>query len=249
MADILSRVPGLWRRIRIVPAPGAVTAGLEDDVHRFHLRLRHDGVTITTVEAEAVRHPWTACIGAPGKLGKDLTGLTLAKVAATPAPEHCTHLRDLAILAAAHARDDGETLLDMHVADRDATGRTVARLHANGAPRLEWHLDGTLVTPPSAQAGRDLRQLSRWSPELPAALAELAHALRRAVFVSGARAFDPPPGQSGADIDPGRVGACFNFRAPQVQATTRRDNWRHDFTRLGGTPLAGFDPTLSLPRA
>lgn len=243
------RPPGLWRRIRIVPTPGHVTAGLEDDVHRFHLRLHHAAGAVTAVAAEAIRHPWTACVGAPAKLVEDFTGRPLAEVAATSAPEHCTHLRDLAVLAAAHAGDAAETLLDMHVADRDAAGRTRATLAQNGVAMLDWHLDGSVLVAPSDQAGRDLRQLSRWQQVLTPQLAELAHALRRAVFVAGARAFNPPPGQKGTELGDSRVGACFNFSPAQLPDTVRRENWRGDFHADGGTPLAGFDPAAAMPAA
>ncbi|MBU6267841.1 MAG: hypothetical protein KGN34_09895 [Sphingomonadales bacterium] len=239
-------VPGLWRRIRIVPAAEHVTAGLEDDIHRFHVRLRHADGLVTAVEADAVRHPWTGCLGAPGKLGQDFTGRPLADVARTVPGDHCTHLRDLAVLAAAHAADSAETHLDMHVADRDAAGRTTAVLSENGTPMLEWPLAGTMIIA-GPHAGRDLRHLSRWQSDLTPRETELAHALRRAVFVSGARAFDPPPGQTGAELADNRVGACYNFSAPQRHTTTRREGWKGDFHANGGTPLEGFDPEAPLP--
>ena len=254
--------PGLWRRIVLAPRPGWITAGLEDDLHRFHVRLHHAHGMITAVDAEARRHPWTACAGAPGHLGGELAGKTLVEVAALPAPEHCTHLRDLAVLAAAHAGDGQDTRLDMRVADR-VDGRTTATLCEDDRPVLEWLLDGTVIAAPAELAGieqagielagielagRDLRQLSRWQGELTARLAEYAHVLRRAVFVLGGRQFEAPAGQTTADMGPGRMGVCYNYQMPQAATSRRPAVWKRDFSLSGETPLSGFDPAAAMTR-
>ena len=239
--------PGLWRRIVLAPRPGHITAALEDDLHRFHIRLHHAAGAITAIESEARRHPWSGCAGAPGFLGAELAGKTLADVAALPAPEHCTHLRDLAVLAAAHANDPHDTRLDMRVADR-LEGRTVATLDVNDEIALAWLLDDTVIQSPAHLAGRDLRALSRWQADLTPADAERAHLLRRAVFVLGGRQFNPPPGQTTADMGPGRMGVCYNYQMPQAATSHRPETWKHDFSLSGDTPLAGFDPEEAMTR-
>jgi len=241
--------PGLTRRVRLAPRPGHITAGLEDDMHRFHLRLWHNAGAITRVEAEAIRHPWTACPGAAPFLAGELAGKALADVAALPAPEHCTHLRDLAILAAAHAGDRADTLLEMRVADRvgdPLVGRTTATLARNGETVLAWQLEGTVVAGPAELAGRDLRALSRWQADLTPEQAELSHALRRAVFVSGARKYEYPAGQTTADMGAGRAAVCFNYQPPQAAISRRPATWLRDFSESGDSPLFGFDADIAI---
>ena len=129
--------PGLWRRIVLQPGPGSkgdgwIGGALEDDMHRFHIRLDHAEGRVTAVHATAVRHPWSACPGATGFIARELTGQLLADVGRRDPAQHCTHLYDLAILAAAHAGDTRPTRFDMTVADR-VDGRTTATLRGNGA--------------------------------------------------------------------------------------------------------------------
>lgn len=227
--------PGLWRRIVLQPGPGWIGGALEDDVHRFHLRLDHDGERIVAVAARAVRHPWTACPGAAPHLERELTGALLADVARRDAGEHCTHLLDLAILCAAHAGDKAPTRFDMHVADR-VEDRTTATLSVNGSEVLRWLLAGTTIT----GFGLDLRKLSHWKHTLPPSEAEMAVLLRRAVFVSGARSFVAPPLQRASEVGEQRLGACYNFQLPRAAESTRRPDWRTDFASSGGEPLADF---------
>jgi len=51
--------PGFWRRIELYPAPRMIIAGLDDDVHRFLMRLSHHEGMIMGVEARAERFPWS----------------------------------------------------------------------------------------------------------------------------------------------------------------------------------------------
>lgn len=232
--------PGLWRRILLRPGAGQIAAALEDDMHRFDLRLEHDGARITAIHAETLRAPWTACPGAAAQLAGELTGARLADAAALDPRQHCTHLFDLAVLCAAHAGDAAPTRLDMQVADRVAQ-RTTATLARNGAERLRWELDGTRIEGPPELAGRDLRKLSQWKRDLPAEEAELATVLRRAVFISGGRQFVPPAGLTAADMGAQRMGVCYNYQRPQAERSTRVADWRADFSQPGREPLQGLD--------
>jgi hypothetical protein len=229
--------PGLWRRIVLQPGTGWIGGALEDDMHRFHIRIDHAGGRIAGVAARAVRHPWSACPGATGFIAKELTGERLADVARREPTQHCTHLFDLAIIAAAHADDTQPTRFDMRVADR-VDGRTTATLTENGDEKLHWHLDDTAI----AGTGRDLRQLSKWKQELPPREAEWATMLRRAVFVSGARQYVAPSEEQTAAMNAGRMGVCFNYLLPQAEGSTRSPNWHRDFSMSGREPLEGLDP-------
>jgi hypothetical protein len=228
--------PGFHRRIVLQPGPGWIGGALEDDMHRFHIRLDHAGGRITAVSAKAVRHPWSACPGATGFMAKELTGELLADVGRRDPAQHCTHLYDLSILAAAHTGDTAPTRYDMLVADR-IEGRTTATLAENGEEKLHWQLDGTTI----AGSGQDLRQLSKWKRELPPREAEWATVLRRAVFVSGARQYRAPSLEQTAAMNEGRMGVCFNYQLPQAEGSTRTPNWHRDFSESGREPLEGLD--------
>ncbi len=233
--------PGLWRRILLQPGPGWIGAALEDDMHRFHLRIDHDGERILGVNAKALRHPWTACPGAAPHLSGELPGSLLADVVRRDPGQHCTHLLDLAILCAAHARDAQPTRFDITVADR-VEDRTTATLAENGEEAMRWQLEGTVIAGPEHLAGLELRKLSEWRKGLPPRDAERAGMLRRAVFISGGRAFVPPPALRAADMGQQRMGACYNYQLPQARDSTRTPDWRQDFSMPGKVPLAGFDP-------
>jgi len=234
--------PGLWRRIVLQPGDGWIAGALEDDMHRFHLRIDHAGGIISAARAEAVRHPWTACPGAAPHIAAELVGAALEDVARRDATLHCTHLYDLAVLVAAHAGDTEPTWFDIHVADRAGT-RTTATLAKDGVERLRWQLDGTMIVGPGEFAGRDIKRVSQWKHEYGQDIVEQAPLLRRVVFISGGRAFDPPPDLPYASQQgPARIGVCFNFQLPRAEASVRRNPWHHDFSAGGPEPLAGFDP-------
>src|SRR4051812_35855186 len=127
------------RRLQLIdPQPGHVTAEVEDDYHRFFVELSHDGERITGVATNAKRFPWTTCPSAGAHLAERLTGAPLSEVASRENPlTHCTHMLDLAILAAAHAQDGAPTLYEMLV-DDPHEGPREAILRSNGAETLRW---------------------------------------------------------------------------------------------------------------
>jgi hypothetical protein len=228
--------PGFHRRIVLQPGHDWIGAALEDDMHRFHIRIDHVEGRITAVSAKAVRHPWSACPGATDFIASELTGAPLADVAKRDPFQHCTHLFDLAILAAAHARDTAPSRFDMRVADR-VDGRTTATLDEDGVEKLRWQLEGTMI----AGAGLDLRQLSQWKRQLPPDEAERATLLRRAIYVSGARQYVPPPNDPPAAQSLERMGVCFNYQLPQAETSRRTPNWHRDFSTFDREPLEGLD--------
>jgi hypothetical protein len=228
--------PGFHRRIVLQPGTGWIGGALEDDMHRFHLRIDHAEGRVTAVGARAVRHPWSGCPGATQFIAGELTGAPLAEVAKRDAFQHCTHLFDLAILAAAHASDTAPIRFDMRVADR-VEGRTTAVLEQDGVERLRWQLDGTAI----AGTDRDLRKLSKWKHDLTAQEAEWATLLRRAIYVSGARQYQPPANNPTAAESPERMGVCFNYQLPQAETSRRMPDWHRDFSESGREPLEGLD--------
>lgn len=232
--------PGLWRRMVLTPEPGAISGALEDDVHRFHLRLEHDGTTITGVAARSVRIPMTGCPGASTFIAERLTGRSLAEVAAEDSRAHCTHLYDLAVACAAHAGDARPSRYDFKVADRAGT-RTTAVVELDGKQVLLWQLDGTAILGPGDWAGRELKGLSRWKHELSARDAELAELLRRAILVSGVRNFFDDTSEP-ASTRTHRMGACFNYQLPVAETSYRHPNWHRDWSMSDEAPLGDYDP-------
>ena len=240
MSEFPDWPPGLWRRIIVEPEAGAISGALEDDVHRFHLRLAHAKGVITGVEARAVRFPMTGCPGAPEFLAERLAGRNLVDVAREDPRSHCTHLIDLAILLASRADDPRPVRYDLKVADR-VEGRTTATVEQDGAEVLRWQLNGTAIVGPDPWRGRDLKGLSQWVRELPAEQAEWATLLRRAILVSGARSFvDTSTAPASARTH--RMGACFNYQLPVADTSYRTAYWQRDWSLSGEEPLADYDP-------
>ncbi|MGL4563723.1 MAG: hypothetical protein ACRCVD_00395, partial [Halioglobus sp.] len=97
--------PGFRRRFRITPEPFRVRAEVEDDYHCMGVTLVHDGITATAVEAELERAPWSTCPGAVEVCRQTFSGRPLDEFPRQGGKSaNWTHLYDLALLAAAHAR-------------------------------------------------------------------------------------------------------------------------------------------------
>lgn len=236
---------GFWRVVELYPGPGRIVAGLEDNIHRFELAIDHDGTAILGCVSRAVRVPLSACPGASPHLDLTLQGMSLAEVSACDPAEQCTHLLDLAIAAAAHAGDAQPLRFAMWVTDRK-DGAATAILFRDGAETIRWHLNGTELGGGQPWADKDLRRLSHWKRDLPPVLAEGATMLRRAVLVSGGRAYahNPPP-LTGQFVR-SRIGACYTYHEARAFSAQRRPGWKDRFDWPGDFPLRGFNPTASL---
>ncbi|WP_324319522.1 DUF2889 domain-containing protein [Povalibacter sp.] len=80
-------------------------ADVEDDFHCMSVTVRHSNGVATQIEAVMQRAPWTTCPGAVRQLQATFSGVALAAFAERGEKrENCTHLHDLATLAATHAR-------------------------------------------------------------------------------------------------------------------------------------------------
>lgn len=227
--------PGMRRAILLDPRPGRIRGFLEDEVHHFEVELAHGDGIITDVAARAIRHPWTTCAGAGPLLAERLRGVALADAPAFDSPyAHCTHIFDLALLAAAHALDERPALFRMFVADAVA-GRRRAVLERDGETVIDWPLDGETILPPHRQAGLSLRAIRQWSAALPAAEREAGLVLRRTVFISSARTYDPD-----AAVAPPNppMGACFTHQPEHFDPEARVRGSRRDFTGADRGPLA-----------
>ena len=239
-----SPAAGYRRRILIEPAPGRVTAELEDDYHRMVVMLRHrDGIIVETA-SEMKRAPWTLCPGAMAQSAETFTGVAVADVARRGAKtQNCTHLHDLALFAAAHANDMSRIAYDILVTD-PVGGERRARLIRDGATMLDWRLAGDRFLAPPALTGLTLRDLGGWIAGLHHADAEAARILRWAAILAYGRGMDIPAGISATAFP---AGSCYNFQAERAPGSTRRPGADVDFTAPGAEPLADrarlFDPT------
>lgn len=229
----IDSLAGFRRRFRITPAPGVVSSEVEDDFHCMSVTVRHrDGVT-TAVEPVLSRAPWTTCPGAVDRLKQTFSGVPLATYAERGEKrENCTHLHDLATLAAAHAFDSEQIVYDILVSDPVA-GLRNAEIRRNGRTVLRWTLaEGRIVDPPEL-VGVTLDQLSHWIASLDPQQQEAARLLRWGTMIANGRTI-PLERQSDAARMP--TGNCYTFQAERKVHAQRIVAIR-DFSRGAAQPL------------
>lgn len=228
----IDELPGFRRRFRITPAAHWVRAEVEDDMHCMRVLLRHDGTCVQSVEAEMIRAPWTTCPGAPEQLCKTFSGVALAAFARRGERQsNCTHLHDLALLAAAHAQDGAVLVYDILVSDPVA-GLRLAELRRNGQCVLAWQERGNHIESPAAMAGLASNQLRPWIDALTGEALEHARLLRWAAMLAHGRTI-PLAQQSDAMRMPPN---CYSFQ-PAQQMRARRIVDLREFSRGGLQPL------------
>src|ERR1700741_776088 len=112
----LDELPGYRRRLRVTPMVDRVRTELEDDYHCMSVTVIHDGTQAIALEPVMDRAPWTTCPGAIAILKQTFTGVALNAFAQRGEKRaNCTHLHDLAVLAAAHAFDKHALVYDILV--------------------------------------------------------------------------------------------------------------------------------------
>ncbi len=236
-APALDQLPGYRRRFRVTHGEGWVRSELEDDFHHMRVTVRHADGLAAAVEAEMVRAPWTTCPGAPARLRETFEGLPLANFAGRGGekPSNCTHLHDLAVLAAAHAADRESLVYDILASDPEE-GRRRLELRRNGEPVMSWvEQDGYLVEPLEA-AGMTLLQMRPYLDGLDSERLEQARLLRWGAIVAHGRTI-PLQSQSDATAMPPN---CFTFQ-PENKVRARRVGEIRDFSGGGAQPLEPRD--------
>ncbi|MET0179484.1 MAG: DUF2889 domain-containing protein [Novosphingobium sp.] len=235
--------PHFRRRFVVTPGPGRVTAALEDDYHCMAVVLDHDGVTITGVEAVMERWPWTTCPGATAVAATTFTGVALSEAARRgDKTANCTHLYDLALLAAAHALDERATVFDAYISDR-ADGVSRAKLCRNGEPVLNWTVKSGEIVAPAEIAGTGVLMLRPWIAALAPAEREVARLLQWATIMAGGRS-TPMAEQSEAALMPPN---CYTYQPARAKVADRVGRV-YDFSRDRDQPLAHFDGTAFASR-
>lgn len=234
----LAELPGFRRRFRVTASQGQVTAALEDDYHCMAVTLRHDGETITAVEAVMDRAPWTTCPGSPAVLKSTFEGVALSATAARGEKKaNCTHLHDLAVLAAAHAQDQQPAVYDILVSDA-VDGQNVAEIVCNGDVLLRLVHEADIVVEPEAVRGVSLFKLRPWIESLDAPLREAARLLQWGTIIAHGRAI-PMERQSDASRIPPN---CYTFQ-PERAVQAKRIGKIIDFSNGPRLPLDHFDGT------
>ncbi len=226
--------PAFHRHVLITPGETAVSAWVEDDYHQMGVMLHHDGTAITRVQAEMLRAPWSTCPGAVAQLETTFTGVALEAAAARGEKTfNCTHLHDMAVIAAAHARDDAPMRYAIVVSDA-VNGVRTAEIARDGMPVLRLVEQAGMIVKPPAASGGTLFQLGAWIASLEPAKREAARLLRWAAIIAHGRAI-PMERQSDATRMP---ATCFTFQEVRKQHAVRVGRIL-DFSAGDTLPLGG----------
>ena len=235
----LEQLPGFRRRFRITPTRGRVQAEVEDDFHCMSVIVDHDDMVATAIEPEMRRVPWTTCPGAVEQLKQTFTGVALKDFAKRGEKQaNCTHLHDLAILAAEHAFEPGPIVYDILVSD-PIDGRRRAELRRNGATILGWTEEAFKLVEPVEAAGLAFDQLRTWTDTLDLIQQRAAKLLRWGNMIANGRII-PLDQQSDATKMPPN---CYTFQ-PQRAILAKRVGVIRDFGDGSVEPLAQYSPTL-----
>lgn len=236
--DAAQHAPGFRRRFRITPTPGNVRSEVEDDFHHMSVSIEHDGVVARAVTASLLRAPWSTCPGAVDKCEATFTGVELRDFPARRDKAYnCTHLYDLALLAAAHAHDDAVQVYDVYVSD-PIDGKRHAQLWHDDKRVLEWCDRDYHIVAPAALAGMKLNDLRAWIDTLEPLSQEAARILQWASLIAHGRII-PMEKQSDASRMP---PSCYTFQPDQASRAQRIGRAR-DFSDGSVQPLALHEET------
>jgi len=237
----IDKLPGFRRRFRITPLPGEVCCEVEDDIHCMVVVVYHDGVTASKVEAKMRRAPWTTCPGAEQELKETFSGVKLKDFPSRGKKKaNCTHLYDLAILAANHAKDDSVTVFDLLVSDPDEGGKRVAELRNGKKTILILADENNSFTEPVDLAGMPLMgNLEPWLGSLTPSLREAARMLRWTMLVAHGRTMPFEEQSEATKLPPN----CYTLQ-PERAVLANRVGIIKDFSDGTVEPLEGFNPVL-----
>jgi hypothetical protein len=232
-------LPGFRRRFAVASGAGWVRSAVEDDYHCMRVTLQHDGERATDVKGEMLRAPWTTCPGAPAQLQQTFTGVALKDfVARGEKLANCTHLHDLATLAAAHAFDAQPLVYDIYVSDA-VDGVRHAEIHRDGERVLGWSEAGFRIVDPADIAGVTLDKMRNWIDTLTPDRQEAARLLRWGNMIANGRQY-PLERQSDASRMPPN---CYTFQ-PERKLIAQRVGVIRDFSKDAAQPLEGTAPVI-----
>ena len=233
----IDALPGFRRRFIVTPASDRVSSEVEDDYHCMGVTIHHDGTVATKVESVMQRVPWTTCPGAVAKLEQTFAGVPLdGFVARGEKRTNCTHLHDLAVLAAAHAADSGPLVYDLLVSD-PIEGRRRAELRRNGTWVLGWVVADDRIVEPEELAGVAFDGMRPWIESLDPARQEAARLLRWGTILAHGRTI---AWERQSDSSRLPIGNCYTFQ-PERAAIAKRVGVIRDFSD-GPQPLEEHRP-------
>lgn len=205
--------------------------------------LHHDGVRISGIDADMDRAPWTTCPGARAVLETTFLGTALADTARRGEKQaNCTHLYDLAVLAAAHAADAAPLVYDLAVSD-PSEGLWHAEISVGGEVLMQFSHRDNVATQPAEIAGTSLFSLRGWIEALPEPAREAARLLQWGTILAQGRVI-PMERQSDASVIPPN---CFTFQ-PERKGDARRVGRVIDFSASDAAPLDHLGPSGFTPR-
>jgi hypothetical protein len=233
----IDTLPGFRRRFIVTPAPGRVSSEVEDDYHCMGVTIHHDGRVATKIESVMQRVPWTTCPGAVAQLEQTFTDVPLAGFAARGQKKaNCTHLHDLAVLAAAHASDSSPLVYDLLVSD-PIDGRRRAQIRRNGTWVLGWTVADGRIVEPEELAGVAFDNMRSWVNSLDPQRQEAARLLRWGTILAHGRTI---AWERQSDSSRLPIGNCYTFQ-PERAAITQRVGKIRDFSQ-GPQPLDEHRP-------
>ena len=240
----LDQLPGFRRSFRVATGANWVSSEVEDDFHRMSVTVHHDGTIATVLEPVMTRAPWTTCPGAVAELVRTFTGVALSGFAGRgDKPANCTHLHDLALLAAAHAADTAPTRYDVLISDPAEAGYGAdvrrAEVRRDGVTVLAWVESGFRLLEPAELAGMTLDKMRPWIEKLDPARQEAARLLRWGNMIANGRII-PLQKQSDASRMPAN---CYTFQ-PLRAMHAKRVGAIRDFSSGSARP---FDDGIVAP--
>ncbi len=258
------------RRLRWRALPGRVDVELEDSNHGFCLSLHYasdeeskgnkdnkddtdspgNAVRITAIDARPIRHPFTTCPEAVANAQR-IVGLSPDDVSSLrerlPQADNCTHLVDMALLAASHALETPQgvwRLYDIAV-DDEHEGLTRARILCDGQLIHEWLIRNHHLEAPAEQAGKPvMRGFYAWAVQAFQGMPlEAAQLLQRGYFVAQARrSVYIPIEQNPAITDGMPHNACYSYNLGAVERAQRIHGSVRDYS-ASADPLLRFTPS------
>ncbi|MCX7863666.1 MAG: hypothetical protein N2423_01300, partial [Novosphingobium sp.] len=152
--------------------------------------------------------------------------------------QNCTHLHDLAVLAAAHAHDAKGLTYEVLASD-PLVGERILEVRRDGICLHRWIERDGLLAEPEAIAGLHLMKLREWIDSLPEGQQESARILQWASLVAHGRTMPMAQQSRAVDLPPN----CYTFQ-PERAKLADRIGVRHDFSDGSRVPLAGFDDRM-----
>lgn len=232
----------LHRIILIRPTGSRIEGELIDNVHQFCVSMLHDGDRIQSVEARAVRFPWTSCPAGLDRL-KALVGTPLRQDNERSMPidkaQQCTHLYDLAKLAISHAFDGGSLRYDIRVdAQHDGDGAE-GEICRDGSTILRWSVRNGRIISDGPFQGHATTGKAEWPAAVAndPAIVEAAILLRRGLLVFFGRRRSK--GTVHATQLPYMDGACLTFQPGVMEGAIRPPGFTdHAVDRVAHIPPA-----------